>query len=107
MSALRGKADLASYGARSAYDPQRTFNLARASLKQCLRAGGVYGQKWSILYRCALGIGASLRIAGRPQRRLCPTPAVGLGWNCSIRTPSSTACDSPPTCSHSPKGVLE
>jgi hypothetical protein len=45
----------------SAYDPKRTFSLARASLKQRLRGGGVHGSEDSIVvnlvqmrprYRC-------------------------------------------------------
>src|SRR6516162_5624193 len=72
-----GKADkICSMRVLRILNPHRTFSLARALLQQRLRVGGVYGQRtewWSILYRCAFGIGASLRIAGRPPRRLCPT----------------------------------
>jgi len=41
----RGQSGWPKDGVMSACDPKRTFSLARASLKQRLRGGGVHGSE--------------------------------------------------------------
>src|ERR1700719_1536261 len=86
----------------SGYDPKRTFS---ASLKQRLREVACMVRGLNGGQSCTDAPSASvLAFASLGDPRVACAP--GLGWNCSIRTPSRAVCDSrPPARARQPGGV--